>query len=36
MNCTAGQRVQNGAIQLDVMDNLNTFSLLTGLLKETP
>ncbi len=35
MSCTAGQRVQNGVIQLDVMDNLNTFSLLTGPLKET-
>lgn len=28
--------VQNGVIQLDVMDNLSTFSLLTGPLKETP
>ena len=36
MSCTAGQRVQNGVIQLDVMANLSTFSLLTDPLKETP
>lgn len=28
--------VQNGVIQLDVMNNLSTFPLLTGPLKESP
>ena len=32
----AGLRMQNGMIQLGVMNNLSTFPLLTGPTKETP
>ena len=36
MSRTAGQRVQNRAIQLDVMNNLSTFPLASGPSQETP